>query len=250
MSSMKYIMIFILVFLAGLVDAIAGGGGLISLPAYIMGGIPVHQAIATNKLSSSMGTTITTIRYGKAGYIRWNIALVCVIFAMAGSSLGANLALCINDYFFKRIMLILLPLIAIYVLYPKSFKEKEELSYIKTLMISCMVAFFIGIYDGFYGPGTGTFLLICLTGFAHLNLKQANGITKVINLTTNYAALIVYILNGKVLFLLGIIAGIFNMLGNYIGSSYFKKKSLSVKPIMILVLILFFIKTIIEIIGT
>ena len=145
MSSMKYIMIFILVFLAGLVDAIAGGGGLISLPAYIMGGIPVHQAIATNKLSSSMGTTITTIRYGKAGYIRWDIALVCVIFAMAGSSLGANLALCINDYFFKRIMLILLPLIAIYVLYPKSFKEKEELSYIKTLMISCMVAFFIGI---------------------------------------------------------------------------------------------------------
>ena len=62
---MKYIMIFILVFLAGLVDAIAGGGGLISLPAYLMGGIPVHQAIATNKLSSSMGTTITTIRYGK-----------------------------------------------------------------------------------------------------------------------------------------------------------------------------------------
>lgn len=246
---MKYILICSLVFAAGLVDAIAGGGGLISLPAYLMGGIPVHQAIATNKLSSSMGTTITTIRYGKAGFIRWDIALVCVIFAMIGSSLGANLALHISDFYFKRIMVVLLPLVTIYILYPKTFKEKEELSYKKTLCISCVVAFIIGMYDGFYGPGTGTFLLICLTSFAHLNLKQANGITKVINLTTNYAALVVYILNGKVLFVLGLIAGLFNMLGNYIGSSYFKKQQLSVKPIMVIVLVIFFIKTIKEIIG-
>ncbi|MGM9911897.1 sulfite exporter TauE/SafE family protein [Floccifex sp.] len=246
---MEIVMICVLVFLAGFVDAIGGGGGLISLPAYLMAGLPVHNAIATNKLSSSMGTTVTTIRYARAGFIQWNIAIVCLVFAIMGSSLGAHLALLIEDTFFKRIMLIVIPLTACYVLYPKSLKEKEPLSKQMTIAISSVVAFGIGIYDGFYGPGTGTFLLILLTSLAHLNLQQANGITKVINLTTNYSSLIVYLLNAKVLIPIGLLAGAFNMLGNYIGSSYFKKGSFSVKPIMIFVLVIFFVKTIIEIIG-
>ena len=245
---MKYIMICALVFLAGFVDAISGGGGLISLPAYLMAGIPVHQAIATNKLSSSMGTTIATIRYAKAGFIKFKIAIVCVIFAFIGSSLGANLALLINDWLFKRIMLVIIPLTACYVLYPKSMKEKEPLSNGKTILIGCVVAFGIGIYDGFYGPGTGTFLLILLTALAHMKIEDANGITKAINLSTNYAALAVYLLNGKAIILLGLLAGLFNMLGNYLGSSYFKKGgSKSTKPIMIFILVVFFIKTLFEI---
>ena len=93
MDLLAYIIICPLVFLAGFVDAVAGGGGLISLPAYIIAGIPVHNSIATNKLSSCMGTLLTTGKFAKDGLIPWKPALAGVIFAFAGSSLGAHIAL-------------------------------------------------------------------------------------------------------------------------------------------------------------
>ena len=88
-----YLIVCPLVFLAGYIDAVAGGGGLVSLPAYLISGLPAHYAIATNKLSSAMGTTLTTIRYARDGFIPWKQAIFCVIFALIGSSCGAELAL-------------------------------------------------------------------------------------------------------------------------------------------------------------
>ena len=114
------------------------------------------------------------------------------------------------------------------------------------ILFSALIAFIIGIYDGFYGPGTGTFLLLLLTGIAHMGLKEANGITKAINLT----ALAVYLMNGKVIFLLGLIAGIFSIAGNYLGTRCFDKGGAKfVKPLMMVVLVIFFIKTLSEILG-
>ncbi|MCQ2452693.1 MAG: TSUP family transporter, partial [Oscillospiraceae bacterium] len=114
-------------------------------------------------------------------------------------------------------------------------------------LISMVVAFAIGIYDGFYGPGTGTFLLLLLTGIAHMELTKANGLTKVINLTSNIAALTVYLINGKALLALGLCAGVFNIAGNYIGASLFKKGGAKfTRPVMILVLLIFFIKVLYE----
>lgn len=110
-----------------------------------------------------------------------------------------------------------------------------------------VTALFLGVYDGFYGPGTGTFLLLLLTGIAHLSLKEANGVTKVINSTTNIAALCIFLLHGKVLFPLGIIAGLFGMAGNYLGARYFEKGGArNVKPIILLVLSIFFCKIVYE----
>ena len=94
-SILTYLLLCPLVGIAGFVDAIAGGGGLISLPAYLIAGIPVHNALGTNKLSSTMGTTVATVRYARSGFIPWQQALLCVLFALAGSSLGAKLALTI-----------------------------------------------------------------------------------------------------------------------------------------------------------
>ena len=112
------------------------------------------------------------------------------------------------------------------------------------------VALLIGLYDGFYGPGTGTFLILMLTGLAHLTLASANGIAKVINLTTNLSALVVFFLNGKVLLLLGLVAGCFSILGNYIGTQCFDKGGAkAVKPLMIVVLCIFFIKVLWELLG-
>ena len=91
------------------------------------------------------------------------------------------------------------------------------------ILFSALIAFIIGIYDGFYGPGTGTFLLLLLTGIAHMGLKEANGITKAINLTTNLTALAVYLMNGKVIFLLGLIAGIFSIAGKLSRNTLFRQ---------------------------
>lgn len=197
-----------------------------------------------------MGTMIATIKYARSGYIRWKRAFFCTIAAIAGSTGGARLALLIDDFYFRIILLVVLPLTAAYIFFGKPFiGEKEPLSEGKTVVLSMLTALCIGVYDGFYGPGTGTFLLLLLTGVAHMQTKEANGITKVINLTTNVSALTVFLLNGKVLFLLGITAGLFSIAGNYLGARYFEKGgAASVRPVMLVVLAVFFVKVLTEMI--
>lgn len=250
-SLVQYLIVCPLVFLGGFVDAVAGGGGLISLPSYLIAGFPVHFAIGTNKLSSAMGTTLTTVRYTKSGFIPWRQAVFCVVFALAGSACGANLALLIDDGVFKIIMLVILPLTALYVMRGRALSEEHEpYSRIKTIVLSCLIAFFIGAYDGFYGPGTGTFLILLLTALAHMPVTQANGVSKAINLATNISALTVFIINGKVMFAIGLTAGLFSIAGNWLGSSFFKKGgSRAVKPLMIIVLVIFFVKVLSEVLG-
>lgn len=247
---LQFLIVCPLVFLAGFIDAIAGGGGLISLPAYMLTGLPVHNAIATNKMSSSMGTAVATAKFAGDGYIRWRRALVCTVFAFVGSTSGARLALLVSDRYFRIFLLVVLPLTAAYILFGKPFVgEKEPYGAVRTSLTAMVIALCIGVYDGFYGPGTGTFLLLLLTGAAHLKLTEANGTTKVINLTTNVSALIIFLLNGKVLLPLGITAGVFSIAGNYLGARYFAKGgAASVRPVMLVVLAVFFVKVLSELV--
>ena len=247
-----YLIVCPLVFVGGLVDAIAGGGGLITLPAYMIAGLPVHNAIATNKLANTMGTSLATARYGAAGYIPWKQVPFCVACAYAGSTLGSWLALQVSDRFFKILMLVILPLTAVYVLRHRSLTApREPFSFGKTTFICMAVSLVIGAYDGFYGPGTGTFLILLLTAVARLELTTANGLTKAVNLASNAAALVVFLINGKALIPLGLCAGCFNLAGNYIGSGLFRKDSARfVRPVMIIVLAVFFIKIIYELVTS
>ena len=245
---LQFLIVCPLVFLAGLVDAAAGGGGLISLPAYMISGIPVHYAIGTNKLSSGMGTALATIRYARAGYVRWGLAGICAVCALIGSSLGANLALLLSAAVFTKLMLVILPLTALYVFRSRKLEDSgTPYPMGKTAAISLAAALIIGAYDGFYGPGTGTFLLLLLTGLAHMKLTEANGIAKVINLTTNVTALSVYLMNGKTILLLGLVAGLFSIAGNYLGTKLFAKGGAKfVRPLILVVLAIFMIRVISE----
>ena len=131
-----------LVFLAGFVDAIAGGGGLISLPAYMLAGVPVHFALGTNKLSATFGAIISAWRYTKKGYTPLKISLFCVVCALLGSGLGARLALLLDEQYFKLIMLVLLPVSAFYILRKKAFDDtKPPLPEGKTILIGMVIAF-------------------------------------------------------------------------------------------------------------
>lgn len=248
---LQYLIVCPLAALAGFVDAVAGGGGLISLPAYLIAGFPVHYAIGTNKLSACMGATIATAKYAKNGFIPWKPAIPCVAFALLGSNLGARIALMMDDYYFKRLILVVLPLTAVYILRNKSMAaEKEPLSFAKTAAIGCAVAFTVGMYDGFYGPGSGVFLILLLTGAAHMNLQEANGLSKAINWATNVSAVSVYIFSGRALWGLGLTGGLFSIVGSYIGAKTFEKKGAqSVRPLMLIVLVIFFVKVLGEILG-
>ncbi len=235
-----------LVFAAGFVDAAAGGGGLISLPAYMIAGLPVHSAIGTNKLSSAMGTLLATIRFARDGYINWKRSAVCILCALGGAAIGSSLALRIEERIFTIAMLFIIPVSAAFILKSHAISDqKEEYSFRKTLLISMAVAFIIGIYDGIYGPGTGTFLILALSGLAHMKLSDANGTTKTINLTTNLTALAIFLMHGKVQVVLGLVAGAFSIAGNLLGARFFEKGGSRVtKPLMIVVLLIFFIKEI------
>ncbi len=233
---LTYLIVCPLVFLGGFVDAIAGGGGLISLPAYMIAGLPPHYAIGTNKLSAAMGTTLATVRLGISGYIPWKPAIPCVIAALGGSTLGANIALLVSAHIFTLIMVVIIPITAFYVFRDRSMGEDPEpIPEVRMIIRAVIVAFIIGIYDGFYGPGTRTFLILLLSGFAHMKLAESNGIAKSINLATNIGSLVVFLTSGKTLIMLGV-------------SLFMGKGSRIVKPIMIIVLALFFIKVITELV--
>ena len=245
---MEYLIVCPLVFIAGFVDAVAGGGGLISLPAYLLAGFPVHFAIGTNKLSSAMGTALATWRYAKSGYVPWKEALLCAAVALVASNLGTNLGLLVDDSSFRIVLLAVLPLTALYLARHRNLgEEKEPLPRTQTVAIALAIAFVIGMYDGFYGPGTGTFLILLLTGLAHVSLGKANGMAKVINLTTNLSSLVVFLLNGKVMILLGLVAGCFSILGNYLGTRFFTKGGAKIaRPVIFAVIGIFFVRTILE----
>ena len=245
LTPQTFLIVCPMLFLAGLVDAIGGGGGLISLPAYLLAGLPIHNAIATNKLSSTCGTALTTVRFIRQGLVNWRIAIPTIFCAIGGSSLGANLSMTVPESVMQAVLFVVLPVVAIIVLSPKTFCDRApEQKLDKKLWITALAsAFVVGIYDGFYGPGTGTFLIIAFTVFAKLDIRTANAQTKVINLTTNITSLTIFLLNGQPVILLGLAAAACNMAGNYVGASLaLTKGSKITRPVILLVLGLLFLK--------
>ena len=246
----KFLIVCPMLFLAGFVDSIAGGGGLISLPAYLFAGLPVHMAIGTNKLSSACGTSLTTARFIRGGLIRWKLALPGVAAAMAGSSMGSRLSLVTDEAVIRGVLFAVLPIAAFIVLNPRLFPEREtkELRVDRrTLTVCVLAALIIGFYDGFYGPGTGTFLIIAFTAFARLSVSAANAHAKVINLTTNITSLLVFLHGGTVLIPLGLAAAGCNMLGNYVGSGLAMRGGAKItRPVILVVLGLLLIKLLAE----
>ena len=241
-----YFIVCPLLFLAGFVDAIGGGGGLISLPAYLLAGLPMHQAIATNKLSSACGTTLATLRFIKNGIVNLRFAIPSVISAIIGSSIGAKLSLLTDEGLMENLLFIVLPTAAFIVLNKKLFNDKEE-GTLKlnrsTYLVAIVAAFIIGMYDGFYGPGTGTFLIIAFTVWGKMNVSTANAQAKIINLTTNLTSLTIFLFNGQVLFSLGLAGAVCNMIGGYLGAGLVMQKgSKIVKPVILFVLFLLFLK--------
>ncbi len=247
-----YLLVCPLVFLAGFVDSIGGGGGLISLPAYLFAGIPAHNAVATNKFSAVFGTATATARLCKENRPKPALGLPAVIMALIGAPIGARLALLVSDEVFKIILMVALPVIAFYVLKKKNLEKGAEIEIPlkKQIIIVSLSSLIIGMYDGFYGPGTGTFLILIYTGFAHMTLLDAATTTKLANLTSNVSSLVVFLQNDLVYIKLGTVAALFSIAGNFLGAGLVVKNGNKIVRIIILTVIsILLLKIILETFG-
>ena len=235
-----------LLFLAGFVDSVAGGGGLISLPAYLFAGIPVHLAAGTNKLVNSLGTAVATGSYLKHGTVSLAPALTAGAGSLLGGVLGVRLALWCSEALLQTCILAALPAAAVFLTIkrdlglqpiPRTWTPGQK------LLLSLLIGLVLGLYDGLIGPGTGTFLIMAFTLVLGVDLLTASGCAKVANLASNAAAAISWTLGGKVLWPLVPPAAACCILGNWCGARYaLRGGAKRVRGMIFLVLALLFLK--------
>ena len=236
-----------LVFTAGFVDAIAGGGGLISLPAYLFAGVPSHMAIGTNKFAMSIGTATASANYIRAKKVNFSIAIWSMLGALAGAATGSKIALLIPDKILTMMMVAALPVVAVFILTRKELRSDDikpkEMSRVKFVITCIAIGLFIGMYDGMIGPGTGTFMIIAFTSLIGLDLVTSSGCAKLSNLASNVASMLVFLLSGQINFKLAIPAAVCTTLGAVIGSKLaIKGGSKYIKVVIFLVLGMLFVK--------
>ena len=236
------------VFLASFVDGVAGGGGIISVPTYFLAGLPAHLALGTNKLSSGIGTVVSTLRFIRGGFVNWRLAIPSVVLALYGAHLGTRLQLALDERYLKWLLLLVLPLVAFVVLRQKKLPEEPgEIAPRRQTAIVLASSLLIGAYDGFYGPGTGTFLILIYCGMAKMDLRTAFGNVKLVNLASNVGALATSLMHGKVFIVLGLIGALASVGGHYLGSGLaIKDGSKIVRPVILIVLVLLAVKVISE----
>ena len=239
------------VFLASFVDGIAGGGGIISVPTYFLAGLPAHLALGTNKLSSGIGTAVSAGRFIRSGYVDWKLGLPSIALALAGAHLGTRLQLSLDERYIKWLLLIVLPLVALVVLRQRTFpEERGELAPGRRAAVVLGASLIVGAYDGFYGPGTGTFLILIYCQLGKLDLRTASGNVKLVNLASNVGAVLTSLMNGKVFIALGLIGAVASVAGHYIGSGLaIKDGSRIVRPVVLVVLGLLAVKIVWELIA-
>lgn len=236
------------VFLAGFVDGVAGGGGTISIPAYLIAGLPTHLALGTNKLSSCVGTAVSAGRFIRGGYVNWRLGLPSIALALVGAHLGTRLQLALGENVLRGLLLVILPIVAVVVLRERTLDgAPQPIEARKQALIVLLAAFLIGGYDGFYGPGAGTFLLLAFCKLGRLELRTAAGNVKLVNLASNLSALATSFTAGKVFIALGLIAGLASIAGHYLGSGLaIKNGSKIVRPVILLMLALLAVKVVTE----
>lgn len=203
--------------LAGFIDAIAGGGGLLVMPALLFCGVPPLHALGTNKLQSMFGTLVAMSNYARSGLIEWRRNLPTVAVVFLGASAGCWIVQSIDTRVLGLLIPILLMAVALYVLLSPRMSDEDAHHRVSSTGYA-PVGGGIGFYDGFFGPGTGTFFTASLVGLRGYGLTKATALTKLFNWTSNIAAVLLFALGGKVLWLLGLCMAGGAMLGGWLGS--------------------------------
>jgi len=240
------------VFLAGFIDSIAGGGGVISITGFLLSGLPVHSVLGVNKVQASVGTAVSTFNYIKGGHFDWKFIPFSLVFCIIGAYFGATLVTILDPEIMKRLLLIIIPIIALIMMFNKkitSLVKPQTLTTKQIYIVSSIIGLTIGFYDAFIGPGTGTFLIIAFT-MCGVQMLDAGGNAKIINLTSNIISAIIFLLHGHVIWWIAIPCIIANIIANQLGSKLaIKNGEKIIRPTLLIVMALLIIKFIFDFLG-
>ena len=232
-----YIILFCVAFFASLIDSIAGGGGLLTTPSMLLVGISPLNVLATNKFQSCFGTFTSTYNYYKIGLLVDNKKILSFVLSFVGSSIGTLLVSRISNDTLESIIPILLIGAAVFFITnkgPSEVKTNERLLILFNLFI-----FAIGFYDGFFGPGTGSFFVLTFIIIKGANIMQSTAITKLLNFASNFAAFIIFALQGYVIWYLGLVMAVAQIAGAFTGSRFaIRNGEKVVRPVLVIVSIL------------
>ena len=228
METYILILLCIAAFLAGFVDAIVGGGGLIQTPVamILLPNLAVASVIGSLKIPAFSGTSFAARQYLKKVEMNWKLLSIMAIIAFSAAFLGSNLLTKVHNDFMKPLLLIVLTLIAIYTFTKKNFGQHQakNLSHNKQLFLAIIMSICIGFYDGFIGPGTGSFLVLAFVSVLGFDFLHASANAKMVNLATNFGSICLFIFKGKIIWAIAIPMAICNAIGGFIGAKLAIKK--------------------------
>lgn len=240
-------------FFCGIIDAVCGGGGLLSMPMFMAIGFPAHVVTGTNQCSILLGSATSLARYAKAKRIHWPTAWLAGPLAVLGAFAGARLNLVMPERVLEIIMLVLLPVVTTVILMKPSFGAENrvhELTKRQYILASLFIGVVIGAYQGFYGAGSGTFFMLGFALLCKLDLTTASGNTKFVAFCANLASSATYALSGAVIWPAAMLATATNVAGSYIGAGLAMKKGAKIiRPMFLLVLAVLFARLVMTMIG-
>ena len=233
-------------FLTSFMDAVSGGGGLLSLPAYLFTGMPVHNAYACNKVGCLVGNFTSFVRFLKNGLIDGKTAIGVGVVTFFCSACGAQLVLHLPDRPLKIMILASMPAVALLIFMSRKYPQvnrTEEIKGWKRIRACLLTGVIMGFYDGVLGPGSGTVVILLFTKLLKYDLKTASGNAKAALLASTVAASASYILAGKVVWTVAVPVSVFGILGGYVGAGMaIKKGAQFIRPMMLLIAALLIVK--------
>jgi uncharacterized protein len=234
---MQLIFLCLAGFLAAFVDSIAGGGGLISVPAYMMAMPNAHFALGTNKFSATTASFTSSLKFAQSGKVNFKLLKFITPFTLLGAVLGVNTVLQVDQKFLSSLVLVLILFVGIYSLFSKNIglENTFEKTTPKNIILGIILGFSLGFYDGFFGPGTGSFLIFGLIHIFGFDFVNASGNAKFLNFISNISSLVMFAINGKIDYLYGIPVAVFMILGARFGTKLALNKGAKlIKPIFVI----------------
>ena len=222
MSTDIIILLCIAAFAAGFIDAIVGGGGLIQTPAglILLPHLPVATVICTLKIPAFSGTALASLQYMQKVKIKWGLISLMAVIAFCAAYAGSTLLSKVDNEFMKPLLLVILICVAVYTYTKKNFgtHEEKDHSFTEKIWFSILIALVIGFYDGFIGPGAGSFLVLAFISLMGFDFLKASAHAKLVNLATNLGSIIFFVSSGKIIFAIAIPMAISNAVGATLGA--------------------------------
>ena len=236
MADTTLVLLALVALVAGFIDAIAGGGGLLAVPSLLLAGLDPVSALATNKLQSSFGAGSAAIAFWRKGHIDFKSNIPSIIATFAAACCGVLTV----KYAPKELLVVVLPilliLIAVYFALSPKLTEQSQPQRIPSSVFTFAIAPALGFYDGLFGPGTGSFFMLALVSLMGLGIVQATAKTKLLNFTSNIASLLVFAFSGKIYIVVGLVMGVCQFIGAQLGSRFAMKHGAKIiRPLLVLV---------------